>query len=154
MYQHYSTPDSKAQEGETLGLDKISKENLELREAIQRRTIELEEKNGELEIEGALERIRAKALVMIVSEDLLDVVVTLRTEFLKLGYEAQYFWHMMWLPDKYEKAMTSGDGTRIGMVMELPRQMHGDIPLLAQWEKSTDPIIGQFSTDRPPSPYP
>ncbi|MBD0776299.1 nuclear transport factor 2 family protein [Maribacter sp. ANRC-HE7] len=141
VYQHYSTPDSKAQDGETLGLDKISKENLELREAIQRRTIELEEKNRELEIEGALEHIRAKALAMIVSEDLLDVVVTLRTEFLKLGYEAQYFWHMMWLPDKYEKAMTSGDGTRIGMVMELPRHMHGDIPLLAQWEKSTDPIV-------------
>ncbi|MEI2755624.1 MAG: hypothetical protein V9F46_04115 [Chitinophagaceae bacterium] len=39
----------------------------------------------------------------------------------RLGYEAGYFWHMMWLPDKYEKAMTSGDGTKIGMVMELPR---------------------------------
>ncbi|MRX63998.1 ATP-binding protein [Maribacter luteus] len=141
VYQHYSTPDSKAQKGETLGLDKISKENLELREAIKRRTIELEEKNRELEIEGALERIRAKALAMIAPEDLLDVVVTLRTEFLKLGYEAQYFWHMLWLPETYEKAMTSSDGTRIGMVMELPRHLHGDIPLLAQWEKSTDPKV-------------
>ncbi|MEH6779737.1 nuclear transport factor 2 family protein, partial [Maribacter arcticus] len=141
VYQHYSTPDSKAQDGETIGFNQITKENLELREAIQRRTVELEEKNKELEIEGSLERIRAKALAMTSSEDLLDVVVTLRTEFLKLGHEAQYFWHMMWLPDKYEKAMTSGDGTRIGMVMELPRHIHGKIPLLANWEKSTDPMV-------------
>ncbi|WP_339842125.1 ATP-binding protein [uncultured Maribacter sp.] len=141
VYQHYSTPDGKAEDGETIGLDQISKENIELREAIKRRTIELEEKNRELEIEGALERIRAKALAMNASEDLLDVVVTLRTEFLKLGHEAQYFWHMMWLPDKYDKAMTSGDGTRIGMVMELPRHIHGEIPMLANWEKSTDPMV-------------
>mgnify|MGYP003639141050 CR=1 FL=1 len=141
VYQHYSTPDSKAQDGETIGFNQITKENLELREAIQRRTVELEEKNKELEIEGSLERIRAKALAMTSSEDLLDVVVTLRTEFLKLGHEAQYFWHMMWLPDKYEKAMTSGDGTRIGMVMQLPRHIHGKIPLLANWEKSTDPMV-------------
>ncbi|SKB63289.1 ATP-binding protein [Maribacter arcticus] len=141
VYQHYSTPDSKAQDGETIGFNQITKENLELREAIQRRTVELEEKNKELEIEGSLERIRAKALAMTSSEDLLDVVVTLRTEFLKLGHEAHYFWHMMWLPDKYKKAMTSGDGTRIGMVMELPRHIHGKIPLLANWEKSTDPMV-------------
>ncbi|MEH6772106.1 nuclear transport factor 2 family protein, partial [Maribacter arcticus] len=141
VYQHYSTPDSKAQDGETIGFNQITKENLELREAIQRRTVELEEKNKELEIEGSLERIRAKALAMTNSEDLLDVVVNLRTEFLKLGHEAHYFWHMMWLPDKYEKAMTSGDGNRIGMVMELPRHIHGNIPLLANWEKSTDPMV-------------
>ncbi|WP_339665597.1 nuclear transport factor 2 family protein, partial [Maribacter arcticus] len=141
VYQHYSTPDSKAQDGETIGFNQITKENLELREAIQRRTVELEEKNKELEIEGSLERIRAKALAMTSSEDLLDVVVTLRTEFLKLGHEAHYFWHMMWLTDKYKKAMTSGDGTRIGMVMELPRHIHGKIPLLANWEKSTDPMV-------------
>ncbi|MDC6389396.1 ATP-binding protein [Maribacter sp. PR1] len=136
IYQHYSTPDSKAQEGETIGFDKITAENLQLREAIQRRTKELEEKNRELEIEGALQRIRAQAVAMKESTDLLDIVVTMRTEFTNLGHEAHYFWHMMWLPDTYEKAMTSGDGTKIGFVMELPRHIHGDIPFLAKWEKS------------------
>jgi len=141
VYQHYSTPDVKAQEGETIGFEQISKENLELREAIKRRTIELEIKNRELEIEGALERIRTKALAMNITDDLLDVVVTLRTEFVKLGYEAQYFWHMMWLPETYEKAMTSGDGSKIGFVMSLPRHLHGDIPLLADWEQSNNATV-------------
>ena len=141
VYQHYSTPDVKAQEGETIGFEQISKENLELREAIKRRTIELEIKNRELEIEGALERIRAKALAMNTTDDLLDVVVTLRSEFVKLGYEAQYFWHMMWLPETYEKAMTSGDGSKIGFVMSLPRHLHGDIPLLADWEQSNSATV-------------
>tara|TARA_R110002074_G_scaffold257269_5_gene429745 strand:- start:271 stop:7509 length:7239 start_codon:yes stop_codon:yes gene_type:complete len=141
IYQHYSTPDSKAQEGETIGYDQISKENLQLREAIQRRTIELESRNRELEIEGALARIRAQAVAMQQSTDLLDIVVTLRNEFTKLGHEAHYFWHMMWLPETYEKAMTSGDGSKIGFVLKLPRHMHGDIPLLAKWEKSKKPTV-------------
>ena len=141
IYQHFSTPDGKTDEGETIGFEKINEENQELREAIKRRTIELEEKNRELEIEGALDRIRAQAVAMKQSSDLLDIVVSMRNEFTKLGHEAHYFWHMMWLPEKYEKAMTSGDGNKIGFVMELPRHMHGDIPLLAKWEKSKKPTV-------------
>ena len=141
VYQHYSVPDGKALDGETIGYDKINEENQELREAIQRRTVELEAKNRELEIEGALGRIRGQAVAMKESSDLLDIVVTMRNEFTRLGHEAHYFWHMMWLKDNYEKAMTSGDGTKIGMIMKLPRHMHGDIPLLAKWEKSKKPLV-------------
>ena len=100
-----------------------------------------EEQAREAEIELALERVRSQAMAMQKSTDLLDIVVTMRNEFTRLGHEAHYFWHMMWLTEKYEKAMTSGDGTRIGMVMELPRHIHGDIPLLANWEKSQDPTV-------------
>ena len=71
----------------------------------------------------------------------MDVVVAMRKEFVSLGYEAHYFWHMRWLPDTYQKAMTSGDGTRIGMVMELPRRIHGEIKELAEWEKSDQPTV-------------
>jgi signal transduction histidine kinase len=141
IYQHFSIPDTKADEGESIGFDKINEENKELREAIQRRTFELESKNRELEVEGAVARIRTEAIAMKESSDLLDIVVTMRNEFIKLGHEAYYFWHMMWLPEKYEKAMTSADGTRIGFVMELPRHIHGNIPLLADWEKGEDPIV-------------
>ncbi|MFD2916176.1 ATP-binding protein [Psychroserpens luteus] len=141
IYQHFSTTDSKADHGDTIGFDKVNLENQELREAIKRRTFELEAKNRELEIEGALERIRAQAVAMKQSSDLLKIVVSMRNEFTKLGHEAHYFWHMMWLPEKYEKAMTSGDGTKIGFVMELPRHMHGDIPLLAKWEKGKKPTV-------------
>jgi len=141
IYQHFSTTDSKAEEGETIGYDQVSAENLKLREAVKRRTVELQEKNRELEVETALERIRAQAIAMKESSNLLDIVVTMRNEFIKLGHEAHYFWHMMWLPETYEKAMTSGDGSKIGFVMELPRHIHGDIPLLAKWEKSKKPTV-------------
>ncbi len=92
-------------------------------------------------IDAALERVRGKALAMKHSGDLLDIVVSMRHEFISLGYEAHYFWHMLWLPEIYQKAMTSGDGTKIGMVMELPRHIHGEIPLLATWEKSDSPSV-------------
>ncbi len=141
IYQHFSTTDAKADAGETIGFEKVNAENQELRDAIKRRTFELEEKNRELEVEGALERIRAQAVAMQQSSDLLDIVVTMRNEFTKLGHEAHYFWHMMWLPETYEKAMTSGDGSKIGFVMTLPRHMHGDIPLLANWEESDEATV-------------
>jgi signal transduction histidine kinase len=95
----------------------------------------------EAQIELSLERIRAQVTSMQESSELLDIVVMMRNEFVTLGHEANYFWHMRWLPDRYEKAMTSGDGTRIGMVMTLPRHMHSDIKLVADWEKSNEPIV-------------
>ena len=73
----------------------------------------------EAQIEFSLERIRAQVTSMQKSSDLLDIVVTMRTEFVSLGHEAHYFWYMRYHPETYEKAMTSGDGTRIGMVMSL-----------------------------------
>jgi signal transduction histidine kinase len=93
----------------------------------------------EAKIELSLERIRSKVTSMQESSDLLDIVVSMRSEFVKLGHEAHYFWHMSWLPKTYEKAMTSGDGTKIGMVMTLPRHIHGDIAKVAKWEKSNEP---------------
>jgi len=98
-----------------------------------------EAQTREAKIELSLERIRARVTSMQESSDLLDIVVTMRNEFVNLGHEAQYFWHMRWLPDSYQKAMTSGDGTRIGMIMNLPRHIHGDLQPVANWEKSAEP---------------
>ena len=77
VQQHGSLPDMRVQEGETLAIDKISRENLELRDAVKRRTAELENKNRELEIEAALERIRARAMSMRHTGELSDVLVVL-----------------------------------------------------------------------------
>ncbi|MBU1369036.1 MAG: nuclear transport factor 2 family protein, partial [Bacteroidetes bacterium] len=95
----------------------------------------------EAQLELSLERIRSQVTAMRESAELLDIVVMMRKEFVTLGHEAHYFWHMRWLPEKYEKAMTSGDGTRIGMVMTLPRHIHGDVKLVADWEKSGAPTL-------------
>jgi signal transduction histidine kinase len=86
VYQHFSAPDSKAQEGETLGTEKITQENLELREAIKRRTIELEHKTKELEIESSLERVRTAAMSIRKTADLADVSEIIFTELKALGF--------------------------------------------------------------------
>ncbi|MEI6264349.1 MAG: nuclear transport factor 2 family protein, partial [Sphingobacteriia bacterium] len=85
IQMHLSFPDSKADEGQTIGLDKISKENLELRDAIKRRTIELENKNRELEIETALEKVRAVAMGMKKAEDMLSICKTISQQLIQLG---------------------------------------------------------------------
>jgi hypothetical protein len=77
VQQHGSLPDMRVQEGETLAIDKISRENVELRDAVKRRTVELEVKNRELEIEAALERVRARAMAMHKSDELNEVVSVL-----------------------------------------------------------------------------
>ncbi|QYH40855.1 GHKL domain-containing protein [Algoriphagus sp. NBT04N3] len=100
---------------------------------------EAQAREGQIEL--SLERIRARVTSMQESTDLLDIMVSIRSEFVSLGHEAQYFWYMRWLPDKYEKAMTSGDGAQVGMVMTLPRHIHGDIPLVANWERGSEPTL-------------
>jgi signal transduction histidine kinase/ketosteroid isomerase-like protein len=95
----------------------------------------------EAQIELSLEKIRAQVTSMRESANLLDIMVNIRSEFVSLGHEAHYFWYMRWLADKYEKAMTSGDGTQVGMIMTLPRHIHGDIPLVARWEQSDESTL-------------
>lgn len=85
IYQHFSTPDSKAQEGDTIGTEQIAAENQMLREAIKRRTIELVQKNRELQIETALERVRSRAIKMDKSDELIEVVHFLNEEIKRLG---------------------------------------------------------------------
>jgi signal transduction histidine kinase len=100
-----------------------------------------EEQAKEAQVELSLERIRSQVTSMNESAELLDIMVMMRKEFVSLGHEAHYFWYMRYLPETYEKAMTSGDGTRIGMVMTLPRHIHGDIKLVADWEKGDEPTL-------------
>src|SRR6056297_278961 len=84
IYQHFSMPDSKSDEGESIGFDKVNAENIELKEAIKRRTIELENKNRELEIESALERVRSASMAMQHPDDLDNVNKELLTQLQKL----------------------------------------------------------------------
>ena len=131
---HSSVPDRNVPEDEFWPIEELRRQNQILEEKVKERT-------RELEIEAALERIRAQATAMKASIDLQDIVVAMRREFIALGNEAHYFWHMRWLSDRYEKAMTTGDGARIWMVMTLPRHIHGDIKLVDEWEKGEVPTL-------------
>jgi len=85
--QHGSLPDTKTQGGETVAFEKISKENQELRDAVKRRTIELEQKNNELELESALERVRTVAMSMQKPDDLSTIGRTIFNDLSSLGFD-------------------------------------------------------------------
>ena len=55
-----------------------------MREAVKRRTVELEQKNKELAIEASLERVRARAMAMQNSNELSELVDTVFKELTKL----------------------------------------------------------------------
>jgi len=84
IHQHSSFPDTKTEKGQNVAIDKIAEENQELRDAIKRRTIELEQKNRELEIEASVERVRSKAMAMQNSDELSELVDTVFKELTKL----------------------------------------------------------------------
>jgi len=73
VHQHGSFPDSRTEEGQQIASEKIKEENLQLREAVQRRTVDLENKNRELAIESSLEKVRAVAMGMRKPDDMLEV---------------------------------------------------------------------------------
>ncbi|WP_233553613.1 nuclear transport factor 2 family protein [Algoriphagus lacus] len=73
LHHHASFPDHRTEEGQQLAAEKIEKENLELREAVRRRTAELELKNRELEAarknaENALTELQATQKQLINAE--------------------------------------------------------------------------------------
>ena len=86
-HQHSSFPDTKTEAGQNLAIEKIAEENLKLREAVKRRTVELEHKNRELQIEAALERVRARAMGMQNSSELAELVDTVFKELTQLDFE-------------------------------------------------------------------
>ena len=88
IYQHFSMPDAKADEGETIGFDQIRAENLQLKEAIKRRTKELEKKSRDLQVEAALERVRSRTMAMQKSAELPEAANVLFNEVQKLGIPA------------------------------------------------------------------
>jgi signal transduction histidine kinase len=85
IHHHTSFPDSRTIEGEQFATEKIKAENLLLRDAVQRRTVELEHKNRKLEMEAALEKVRSVAMGMKQADDMLSICQTISTELQKLG---------------------------------------------------------------------
>jgi ketosteroid isomerase-like protein len=86
IHQHSSMPDIRAGEGENIAIEKITKENLELRDAVKRRTIELEQKNRELALEAALERVRTEAMGMRKLDELPGICQILYNELQQMGF--------------------------------------------------------------------
>lgn len=104
-HQHSSFPDTKAEEGQNIAIDKIAEENLQLREAIKRRTVELEHKNRELEIEAALERVRSRTMGMQHSTELAQTALLMFEQIQTFGVDIWSCGFNIW--NKEEKICTS-----------------------------------------------
>ncbi len=86
LHQHGSYPDSKVQKGEAFAFDALKAENRKLQEAVKSRTAELEQKNRELEIETAIEKVRARTMAMQNSNELTEASMLLDEQVRGLGY--------------------------------------------------------------------
>ncbi|REG91082.1 ATP-binding protein [Algoriphagus antarcticus] len=87
LHQHGSYPDMKATEGEAFAADALRSENLRLQAAVDQRTAELVIKNKELEIESALERVRAVAMGMKSPDNMFQVCRVISYELSQFGIQ-------------------------------------------------------------------
>ncbi len=72
-------------EGDTWHLNEWKKKNAELQKLVDEKTEDLSKKNRELEIEAALERVRARTMAMHNSEELAETAAILFQQMTELG---------------------------------------------------------------------
>ncbi|MEO7045160.1 MAG: nuclear transport factor 2 family protein, partial [Ferruginibacter sp.] len=120
LHQHGSYPDSKTQEGEAFAVDEIKVENRKLKDAIKRRTIQLEEKNRELEIETSLERVRARTMAMENSQELADTASVLFQQIKGLGFEIWSCGFCTWQQNEISEVWMGADSGGLLPPMMIP----------------------------------
>jgi signal transduction histidine kinase len=85
LHLHASKPENAESEKDTFGIDIWKQRNAELEKLVEERTTELSEKNRELEIETALEKVRSVAMGMKALADMLEVCKTIAHQLQILG---------------------------------------------------------------------
>lgn len=87
VHFHTSKPDNTKGESDTWHINEWKRKSEELQKIVNEKTADLLIKNRELEIEASLERVRAIALGMRKSEDLLNICETLYAELKTFGFD-------------------------------------------------------------------
>ena len=85
---HGSTADADTPEGNAWPVEEWKRRNAELQQLVEEKTKELSAQNQELEIEAALERVRAVAMSMRTPEELQRVGKVIFSELKVLGFDA------------------------------------------------------------------
>jgi class 3 adenylate cyclase len=140
VHQHASIPDSKAQEGETVSFEKISEENQELREAVKRRTVELENKNRVLEIESSLERVRTVAMGMNQPADMLEICRTIAQQLQLLNVK------------DIRNIQTAIFHPTIDSYANYEYFMHADKTIITEVQYNSHPIVAAFASQMKKAP--
>ncbi|WP_087938401.1 ATP-binding protein [Algoriphagus faecimaris] len=87
VHWHGSKPEEVKSEEDTWGIDSWKKKTEELEQIVSEKTADLLEKNRELAIEAALEKVRAVAMGMKKPEDMLDVCRIISDQLQQFGVE-------------------------------------------------------------------
>lgn len=87
IHFHGSKQEYAESETDEFGIEVWKKKNTELENLLNLRTAELSEKNRELEIETALEKVRSVALGLKKSDELLDIAEVLYHQLFSLGFK-------------------------------------------------------------------
>ena len=86
IHWHASKPEHVQSDEDTFGIENWKQKAEALEKLVEERTAELVGKNRELELETSLERVRAVAMSMQKSEDLLNILRELYAELKRLGF--------------------------------------------------------------------
>lgn len=107
---HISYPDGYSSEGQQINPEQLRSENIKLLAAVEERTAELAQKNRELEIEIALDKIRTRSLSMHHSNEILEVayLVSEKLKELSLGIDAVAI--LLLHEDHYEYWIANDEG--------------------------------------------
>ncbi|MFT4855801.1 MAG: signal transduction histidine kinase [Algoriphagus sp.] len=89
IHWHGSKPEQVESEKDTWGLESYKQKAEELEKLVDEKTADLLNKNRELEIEAALEKVRSASMAMHKSEELVQVVRIIDKEILGLGIETE-----------------------------------------------------------------
>ena len=119
----------------TKKLNALKEENIRLKGAIKRRTVELEIKNRNLAVEESLERVRAQAMCMTKSEELLGVCQSVFRELRRLGLEVAELRNTQIVINHDEKGQYTGyqySDDVGGEITEVPYNTHPIIKKLNQ----------------------
>ncbi|NGP75083.1 SnoaL-like domain-containing protein [Balneolaceae bacterium YR4-1] len=85
LHFHSSMADANTLEGSAWPIEELKRRNIELEKQVAEKTADIQLQKRELEIEAALERVRAQSMAMHKSEELVEVVRRINKEIKRLG---------------------------------------------------------------------
>jgi signal transduction histidine kinase/short-subunit dehydrogenase involved in D-alanine esterification of teichoic acids len=121
VHSHTSTPDSQRNDDEVWPVEELKKRTAVLEKSLEEKITELQVKNRELEIEAALEKVRARTMGMRDSEELPEVASLLFKQIADLGTKSWSSGFMIGEPEgnTINSRMSRPDGS-IGIPFNIP----------------------------------
>jgi len=150
VHWHGSKPEYDEGGNDTWHIGEWKQKNEELQRLVDKKTIDLESKNRELEIEAALERVRAKSMVMQKSEELSETASLLFKELQliekipdRLGivnYDEENQVFQNWVTDQNGMQVTNAHNSSIDEPTTFNK-------IFRAWENNKDSLIIELTGD-------